>query len=107
MTNAISLKHLLIGGLMLLFCIWLGWYTFQYLKIERGEVRRVASVELRCPADQIKIGPSYQLNDGPGEFPVEGCGRSSRILCDDNGYRYGMIKQYFVVDLTCRAQESR
>lgn len=100
--NRTYFKSGFLGGLLLVFCIWLGWYTFHYLKIEKSEVQKTAVIGLNCPISQINIGPSYQFNDGPSEFPIEGCGKKRRVLCDDNGYRYGTLKQYFVVDLTCR-----
>lgn len=88
------------------FFIWLAWYASTYARIRRDAVRDAAASALACPAESVLIGPSRQEgDDGPSEFSVTGCGRDVTILCEDNGSRHGMVRQYFVFDLACRAQE--
>lgn len=86
----------------ILFLGWLGWYVSTFLRLQREAVLRVASQALSCPKEQINIGYSHQFNDGPSEIPVKGCGRSGLVLCDERSSTAGLLKQYFIFNLSCR-----
>ena len=104
---SIKPKLILFAIFAVLFTTWLSWYLVNYFRMRQMTVLSIASQILNCPKDQIKIGPSYQSNDGPSEIPVEGCGNVKKVLCTDYSSRAGIIGQYFSFDLECIEEQKR
>lgn len=95
-------KLIAIGGLIVaIFLGWLCWYILAVMRIERATVLSIASQTLKCPKEQIRIGLSFQKNEGPKEIPVQGCGKAGTIFCREYSAHQGFLSEYRTIDIEC------